>query len=157
MALGLALTTAVCVVPAAQARMPRSVVVVDTAHGPVRFTVEIAGDKTSRAEGLMHRKHLAKNAGMLFDFHATLFAAFWMKDTELPLDMIFIRPDGRISSIARDMVPFSENEVASKEPIRAVLEINGGRSAALGIVPGDVVRADAFGNGIPAAKSKTHG
>jgi hypothetical protein len=133
--------------------MPHAVVMIDTARGPVRFTVEIAGDEASRATGLMHRKHLAKNAGMLFDFHAKLFAAFWMKDTELPLDMIFIRPDGHISSIAPNMVPFSEQEVASKEPIRAVLEINGGRSAALGIVPGNVVHADLFGNAVSPDKA----
>lgn len=133
---------------AGAAGMPRSTVTIDTARGPVHFTVEVAADEASRAEGMMHRRHLAENAGMLFDFHANLFAAFWMKHTPLSLDMIFIRPDGRISSIARDMVPFSEKEVASKEPIRAVLEINGGRSAALGIVPGDMVHADALGNAI---------
>lgn len=96
----------------------------------------------------MHRKYLAPNAGMLFDFRKPLMAGFWMKDTPLPLDMLFVRPDGSISTIAANAVPFSENEIDSAEPILAVIEIGGGRAEALGIEPGDIVHARAFGNAV---------
>ncbi len=71
----------------------------------------------------MFRKTMAANAGMLFDFHTTVMTTFWMKNTILPLDIIFVRSDGTISSIAGNAVPFSEAPIPSSEPIRAVLEI----------------------------------
>jgi uncharacterized protein len=83
---------------------------------------------------------------MLFDFHHDVGVAFWMKNTPLSLDMIFIRNDGTISSVAADTTPYSTTEVPSAEAIRAVLELNAGRAMALGIVPGDTVHAQAFGN-----------
>jgi uncharacterized protein len=126
--------------------LPRSTVTIDTAKGPVRFAVEIAGDAASRMQGLMYRKYLEPNAGMLFDFHGNHPQAFWMKNTILPLDMIFIRSDGTISSIASHTVPYSEQPVISKEPVRGVLEINAGRSDALGITPGETVHSSIFKN-----------
>jgi uncharacterized membrane protein (UPF0127 family) len=130
----------------AQPNLPHSTITIDTTKGPVRFSVEVAGDTASRMQGLMYRKQLGANAGMLFDFHGDHFQAFWMKNTILPLDMIFIRADGTISSIASHTIPYSEQPVMSKEPVHAVLEINAGRSDALGIEPGATVHGSIFKN-----------
>jgi hypothetical protein len=124
--------------------LAHSLVVIETPRGPVRLDVEVAADESSRMRGLMFRTKLAANSGMLFSFHNDDFRAFWMKNTILPLDMIFIRADGTISSIAPNTTPYSEKLVSSEEPVRAVLEINAGRSAALGIRPGEKVRNAAF-------------
>ncbi|MBU6299195.1 MAG: DUF192 domain-containing protein [Alphaproteobacteria bacterium] len=132
--------------PAAQA-LPTAKVVVDTREGPVAFTVEVASDPASQERGLMFRKTLAPNAGMLFDFHKAVPVVFWMKNTPLSLDMLFIKADGGISTIAANAVPYSEDQIPSSEPVRAVLEINGGRAYALDIQPGDKVHAAIFGNG----------
>jgi uncharacterized protein len=129
--------------------LPRSSLSIDTPHGPVRFVVEVAADDSSRMKGLMFRKEMASDAGMLFEFPSEHFRSFWMKDTILPLDMLFIRSDGTISSIAENTAPLSENVITSREPVRAVLEINGGRSAALGIHPGEKVQGAIFGHVSP--------
>jgi len=129
--------------------LPISSVVIDSGRGAVHFSVEIAADEASQEKGLMYRTKLAPGAGMLFDFHKPEFQTFWMKNTVLPLDMIFIRPDGTISSIAPDAIPYSETPIPSYEPVRAVLEINGGRAAALGIEPGQRVHSSIFGNALP--------
>lgn len=110
-----------------------------TARGPVRFQVEIAADDASRAQGLMHRRSLAPDRGMLFDFHTPRPVSFWMRNTYISLDMIFIRADGHILSIARNTVPLSEEGVPSGGPVRAVLELVGGRAAQIGALPGDRV------------------
>ncbi len=128
-------------------RLPVAHIVIDTRNGPVAFDVEMATDDASRQHGLMFRTELAPNAGMLFDFRAEGFRAFWMKNTPLSLDMLFIRGDGTISTISENTIPYSEEAIPSSEPVRAVLEINGGRSQALGIEPGDKVHASIFGNG----------
>jgi uncharacterized protein len=133
--------------PGLAAALPVTTITVDGAKGPATFRVEVAGDNASQEKGLMFRKAMAANAGMLFDFHTTVMTSFWMKNTILPLDIIFIRSDGRISSIAADAVPYSEASIPSSEPIRAVLEINAGRARALGIVPGSAVHAAIFHNG----------
>ena len=96
----------------------------------------------------MFRKQLAPDAGMLFDFHTPQMVYFWMKNTVLPLDMIFIRPNGTISSIAPNAVPFSTSTIPSIEPVRAVLELNGGRTSTLGIEPDQVVHNAIFRNAI---------
>jgi uncharacterized membrane protein (UPF0127 family) len=82
---------------------------------------------------------------MLFDFGKEGFRSFWMKNTPRSLDIIFIRKDGTISTIAENTIPYSEASVPSSEPVRAVLEINGGLSRTLGIEAGDKVRAKIFG------------
>ncbi|HEY4943382.1 MAG TPA: DUF192 domain-containing protein [Rhizomicrobium sp.] len=125
-------------------RLPVEKVVIDTRGGPRAFKMELAADDASRANGLMHRRHLAKDAGMLFDFGKPVMTAFWMKDTPLPLDMLFVRADGTISTVAANAVPFSTAEIVSAEPIRFVIEINGGLARTLGISPGDRVHAPAF-------------
>ena len=132
-------------VDAAPHGLPVERVVIETRTGPRAFKMEIAADDASRALGLMHRTHLAKDAGMLFDFKQTVMTAFWMKDTPLPLDMLFVRADGTISTVAANAVPYSTAEIASAEPIRAVIEINGGLAAKLGIAPGDRVRTPQIG------------
>lgn len=133
--------------PAASAaphRLRSETVVIATHGGPRSFKMEIAANDASRETGLMRRTHLARDAGMLFDFGKPLMAAFWMKDTPLPLDILFVRADGTISTVAANAVPFSTAEIVSAEPIRVVIEINGGLARTLGIMPGDRVRAPVF-------------
>jgi uncharacterized membrane protein (UPF0127 family) len=124
--------------------LPVEKIVIDSRGGPRTFTVEIAADDASRATGLMHRTRLAPSAGMLFDFKSPIMAAFWMKDTPLPLDMLFVRADGTISTVAASAVPYSTAEIVSAEPIRIVIEINGGLAKKLGILPGAKVQASEF-------------
>jgi hypothetical protein len=138
--------------PKAGTGLPVDSVIIDSVRGPVRFSAEIAADPASQERGLMYRTRLAPDAGMLFDFRQPEPQTFWMKNTVLPLDMIFIRADGTISSIARDAVPYSETPIPSYEPVRAVLEINGGRAAALGIEPGQLVHNAIFGDALPGQK-----
>jgi uncharacterized membrane protein (UPF0127 family) len=97
--------------------------------------------------GLMFRKVVAPNSGMLFDFGKDGPVSFWMKNTLIPLDMLFIKGDGRVARIAANAKPLSTDAIPSYEPVRAVLEIAGGRAAELGLKPGDLVRNVAFGNG----------
>ncbi len=104
-----------------------------------RFTVEVARTDEQQQQGLMNRQSLAPDRGMLFPYAAPREASFWMKNTLIPLDMIFIRADGTIARIEENTVPLSLEPVASLEPVGAVLELAGGRSAELGIKPGDKV------------------
>ena len=143
---GLLPFTAVAVPTSPNGKLPVSTLVIDSGHGARKFQVEVAADPDSQEKGLMFRKSMAPDAGMLFDFHKPDFQTFWMKNTILPLDMIFIRADGTISSIAPNATPQSETPIPSYEPVRAVLEINGGRAAQLGILPGDHVHAAIFDN-----------
>jgi len=126
--------------------LPHSSVIIDTPRGTARFDVEVAADSPSRVRGLMYRQDLAANAGMLFDFHDDHFRSFWMKNTVLPLDLIFIRADGTISSVVPNAKPMSEETINSVEPVRAVLEINGGRAAGLDIEAGEKVHTPILGN-----------
>lgn len=109
------------------------------------FHVERATTLAEQAQGLMYRTDLKPDGGMLFapyppEGGAPRLASFWMKNTPTPLDILFIRADGTIATIAENTVPFSEAEVKSREPVAAVLELVGGRSAELGIAEGDKVR-----------------
>jgi hypothetical protein len=126
--------------------LPVETITIDTQRGAKSFKVEVASEPQSQQRGLMYRQTLAPDAGMLFDFHDAVMLSFWMKNTVLPLDMLFIRMDGTISTIAPDTIPFSTAPITSAEPVRAVLEINGGRARALGIRAGDRVHAATFGN-----------
>lgn len=103
------------------------------------FTVEVARTPEQQAQGLMNRQSLAPDRGMLFPYHPPADASFWMKNTLIPLDLIFIRPDGTIARIAANAVPMSLDPIPSLEPVAAVLEIPGGRAAELGLKPGDKV------------------
>jgi uncharacterized membrane protein (UPF0127 family) len=104
-----------------------------------RFEVEVARTGAEQAQGLMYRKSLGASEGMLFPFSPARPASFWMKNTLIPLDMIFVRADGTIARIAANTVPHSLEGVGVEEPVAAVLEIAGGRSAQLGIREGDRV------------------
>jgi uncharacterized protein len=129
-----------------QPTLPQVPLVIETANGPQRFTVEMALTNAQQERGLMFRKALEPNAGMLFDFVREGEHAFWMKNTLISLDMLFIKADGTIARIAANAKPLSEDSIPSYQPVRAVLEIAAGRAAQLGLKPGDKVRQTIFGN-----------
>ncbi len=108
------------------------------------FSVEIAETEAEREKGLMFRKDLPEGRGMLFDFHREQDVGFWMKNTYIPLDMIFIRGDGRILRIAENTQPLSTRIIPSNGPVRWVLEVIGGTARKLGIAAGDRVSSSAF-------------
>ena len=117
---------------------PRLRLTITYASGVHRFTVEVAATPQQQESGLMFVKHLAPDRGMIFPYDPPQPVAFWMHNTLIPLDMVFIRADGTIARIATAK-PLDDTPVPSGEPIAAVLEIAGGRAAELGIVPGDRV------------------
>lgn len=124
----------------------RSELVVETASGAAhRFDVEVALSMQQRARGLMFREQMADDAGMLFVYPGEQQIRMWMKNTAIPLDMLFVASDGRIVDIAADTEPFSEAVIASAGPARAVVELNAGTAARLGIQVGDLVRHPLFG------------
>ena len=124
----------------------RSSLVVETAAGGrYRFDVELAETPMQQMQGLMFRERLAPDAGMLFLYNQPQPASFWMKNTLIPLDMIFIGADGRIVNVHANAVPHSLDAVNSAGPVKGILEINGGMSARLGIRAGDRVLHKAFG------------
>ena len=112
--------------------------------GTHEFSVEVASEPKERARGLMYRKTLAPDHGMLFDFGQTQQISMWMKNTHISLDMLFIDDAGVISTVAKRTTPFSERTIPSNAPVRYVLEINGGRADALGIRAGDTVSGPAL-------------
>ena len=111
------------------------------------FAVELATTDAERERGLMFRKELPDGQGMLFDFQRDQPVAFWMHNTYIPLDMMFIRSDGRIMRIEENAKPESDDLIPSGSPVRAVLEVIGGSSRRLGIKPGDRVTGAFFGKG----------
>lgn len=132
-----------CAAPDRSADVPAAALAeltIRTTAGPRVFHVEMARTQDEQARGLMFRTGLAADRGMLFPFSPPRPASFWMKNTLIPLDMIFIRPDGSIARIAANTVPESLEPVSVDEPVAAVLEIAGGNAQAQGIHVGDVVR-----------------
>lgn len=127
------------------ASLPVETITIDTKAGPHNFSVEVAADDESREKGLMFRKTMAPDAGMLFDFHTPQLVSFWMENTILPLDMLFVRADGTIARIKANATPYSRENIPSGEPIQLVIELNGGRAAALGITEGAKVHASELG------------
>ena len=111
-----------------------------------RFRVEIADNAASRERGLMFRKSLAPDAGMLFDFKTPQDVSFWMKNTLIPLDMVFIDEHGMVVNVAANATPLSEANIPSAAPVLGVLEIRGGRAAEIGVQAGDQVHERIFGN-----------
>lgn len=103
------------------------------------FVVEVAATSAEQQRGLMFRTALADNRGMVFPFRQPRMASFWMKNTVIPLDIIFVRADGTIENIAEDTVPYSLDPVESTAPVAAVLELRAGLTAELGITAGDKV------------------
>lgn len=119
---------------------------VATETDAVMFTVEIADTDELRARGLMFRQRLPEDRGMLFDFEAPRPVSMWMKNTYIPLDMLFIREDGTIAYIAENTVPKSLDAIGISEPVLAVLELAGGTTRKLGIRAGDTVYHRLFRN-----------
>jgi uncharacterized protein len=128
----------------AEIDFPEAELVVESSTGSHRFTVELALTPEQQRRGLMFRRELADDRGMLFDFGTERPVTMWMRNTYIPLDMIFIRADGTIHHIAEDTTPLSDATIVSRGPVRAVLEVNAGTAERLGIAPGDRVRHEIF-------------
>ncbi|MGJ8478562.1 DUF192 domain-containing protein [Sphingobium yanoikuyae] len=111
--------------------------VIHTAKGVHRFNVEVARTEAEQEQGLMFRKALDADKGMLFPMEPPRTASFWMKNTIIPLDMLFIHTDGTIAFIGANVAPYSREPVSAGVPVVAVLELRGGRTAELGIKEGD--------------------
>lgn len=126
-------------------------VVIETPSGEVAFRVELAVTPNERMRGLMFRDHLDEDAGMLFIFERMQRLRFWMKNTRIPLDMLFIDEAGEIVGIVENAEPLSLESRGVSLPSRYVLEVNGGTCRRLGIRPGQRVRFD----GIPGHPAKT--
>jgi hypothetical protein len=141
-AFGLVMSLAAC---AADTKAPAApAVVIETSRGPVTFFAEIADDDPERTRGLMFRREMAREHGMLFEFDSPEPLSFWMRNTHLSLDLIFIGPDGRVLNIAERATPYSDAPIPSTGPASGVLEINAGLSRELGVAPGDRVRHPFF-------------
>lgn len=117
----------------------------DTVHlrgdwGTARFTVEVADNASERAKGLMGRPSMPMSSGMLFVYHQTRPVTFWMRNTLIPLDMIFLDEDGVVVNVHSNARPLDETPISSQYPTRYVLEVNAGLSKALGISQGTELR-----------------
>ena len=117
-------------------------VTIHTATGDHIFTVEWAIEPDQRSCGLMFREEMAADHGMIFDFEFERQVSFWMRNTLIPLDMIFIRADGEVANIAEFTTPLSLEGVPSDGPVRYVLELNGGVAGLIGLRPGDMITVD---------------
>jgi uncharacterized membrane protein (UPF0127 family) len=115
-----------------------------TASGRHDFSVEVMRTDEERARGLMYRRFMAANRGMLFDFKTEQPINMWMKNTYLPLDMIFIARNGSVTHVVADTEPLSERIISSNGPAFAVLEVNAGIAAKIGLKPGDRVQHPMF-------------
>jgi uncharacterized membrane protein (UPF0127 family) len=111
---------------------------IDSASGKHKFVVEVARTPEEQERGLMFRRELAPDRGMIFPYDPPVNAAFWMKNTLIPLDMVFVRADGTIARIATAQ-PLDETPVPAGEPVALVLEIAGGRAQQLDVKAGDKV------------------
>ena len=135
-AFGASLALAALVAACRQTAASGPSVVVHGERGPTPVRVELALTSDQRARGLMWRDHLDEDAGMLFVFPEARDLAFWMKNTPLPLDIIFIDAEGRVVSIAENTTPYSEKSLPSAAPAQYVLEVNGGFAKKRGVAPG---------------------
>lgn len=133
----------------AQAAMRQDMLKIVTSSGEHTFKIEIAETDEQKARGLMFRRSLADDAGMLFPYSPDQEITMWMRNTYISLDMVFIRSDGVVHRIAKGTEPFSEAVIASNGPVRAVLEIRAGIAGKIGLQPGDKVVFPLFG---PAKK-----
>lgn len=135
------LALAIAAAPAAaEALQPLDIV---TGSGPHHFRVELADSPSERAKGLMFRRALPQDQGMLFDFHAEVPIMMWMKNTYIPLDMVFVSRDGTVTGVAPNTVPMSE-ETINGGMAYGVIELNAGAAEKIGLKPGDVVHHPAF-------------
>jgi uncharacterized protein len=119
-------------------------VVIETGTGVQQFTMELAKEPGQHAQGLMGRQSLAADSGMLFVYAPPRRVSMWMKDTLIPLDMLFVRPDGIIESIVERTTPLSLTTIRSDQPVRAVIELNAGTAKRLRIEAGNRVTHDVF-------------
>ncbi len=127
----------------------RDRLVIETVEGErFGFLVELAITPKQQSFGLMHQRALRPDEGMLFLNDPPRMASFWMKNTLIPLDMLFIDEEGRVLQIAERVPPRTLDSVKSEAPVRAVLEINGGMSEQLGITPGAQLLYKAFGTSV---------
>ena len=116
-----------------------------TASGKHPIEVELANTPETRETGLMNRDNMADNTGMLFDFGESRFVSMWMKNTLIPLDMLFLDDKGIVTNIAVNARPLSLDIISSQGPVHYVLELNGGAAAAYGAKPGDRLLHSAIG------------
>ena len=128
-------------------QFPTAPLTIESATGRHDFSVEVATTPGQMEQGLMFRRSLAPEAGMIFDFKTPSMATMWMKNTLIPLDMLFVDAQGRIVNIHERAVPQSLDTISAAAPVRGVVELNGGTAARLGIRPGDRVVFPIFGNG----------
>ncbi|MGA0607227.1 DUF192 domain-containing protein [Phenylobacterium sp. VNQ135] len=119
---------------------PLQPLTVTTPKGAFKFSVELADSPREREYGLMCRKALAADRGMLFAFARADYQAFWMRNTLIPLDIIYIGSDGRVVSVVRNAQPLNEAPLPSAAPAQFVLELAAGRAAQIGLLPGDRVQ-----------------
>jgi uncharacterized membrane protein (UPF0127 family) len=119
---------------------PLEPLTISTQTGQHAFSVEVAATSATRERGLMDRRFMPMDRGMLFEFERDGSVAFWMKDTYIPLDMIFIARNGAVTRIVDRAEPLSETAIPSGGPCAAVLELNGGVAAQIGLRTGDKVR-----------------
>ncbi len=141
--IGVGLLVASVAEPAAGAA-PTEPLTIKTAAASHAFRVELAVTPDQQRQGLMYRRSLAPDAGMLFLYDNGSKVTMWMANTYIPLDMVFIGPTGRITHIVERTVPQSTELIGSNGPVRAVLELNGGTTSRLGIRVGDQVEYEAF-------------
>jgi uncharacterized membrane protein (UPF0127 family) len=113
--------------------------VFQTDSGPHRFNIELATTDEQRRLGLMYRRHLADDGGMLFLYDTAKPVSMWMKNTFMPLDMIFITADGKVQRIEEHTEPFSLAPISSDGAVRGVLEVKAGTAKTIGLKPGDEV------------------
>ena len=139
----LALVGALCAAPVCAQDALEGLDII-SATGPHHFTVEVMRSDAGREKGLMFRRSLPHDRGMLFDFKIDQPVMMWMKNTYLPLDMVFISRDGKVVNVAENAEPLSEAIIASDGPVFAVLEINAGEAKEFGVKPGDEVRHPMF-------------
>lgn len=131
----------------AVAQLKREPVIILTEKGEVSIDAEIAESPAEQTKGLMFRRSMPERSGMLFPYAGAREITMWMKNTFLPLDMVFIRADGIIHRIEAMTQPFSEETISSNGDVTAVLEINGGAAERLGIKPGQRVKHRIFSGG----------
>jgi uncharacterized membrane protein (UPF0127 family) len=127
-------------------KFERSSLVIVTGGRDITFDVEMAVSEPQHERGLMFRKQMGAYEGMLFDFVRERPVTFWMKNTLIPLDMVFIAADGTVRHVHANATPMSTDTIPSESAVRGVLEINGGTARLLGIKPGDKVRHAIFGS-----------
>lgn len=132
--------------PAKAQSLPQTPLVIESDGSRHQFTVELADTPDEHAIGLMHRNFLAPDRGMLFDYKMPHRPRFWMRNTFISLDMLFVRGNGEIAYIAENTVPHSERTVGPRQRVQAVLEVPAGTVARLGIKTGDIVHHQIFGS-----------